>query len=151
MSSLFQNLLLWHIVSGVVAIIIFYIVLMHLLKKECKLKFLKRYSFSGFVLFLISWVSAGYYYVEYYGKNVKPVIIQGDYFWAHKVFMEAKEHIFLFLPFLSLIVFLSLHYQGKEIIADEELKKPLIFLTGIIVVLGIIITLSGVIISGAVR
>lgn len=151
MSNLFQNLLLWHIVSGILGIMIFYIVLIHLLKRECNLRFLKRSSFSGFILFLISWISAGYYYVEYYGKNVKPIIIQGDYFWAHKIFMEVKEHIFLFLPFLSLIVFLSFHYQGKEIISDEKFKKPLVFLIGLVVALGIIITLSGVIISGAVR
>ena len=151
MSSLFQNLLLGHIISGILGIIVFYIVLLHLLKKKCNLRFLKHYSFSGFIFFLISWISAGYYYIEYYGKNVKPIIIQGEYFWAHKVFMEVKEHIFLFLPFLSLIVFFAFHYQGKEILADEKFKKPLVFLIGLIVTIGIIITLSGVIISGAVR
>jgi len=151
MNELFENFLFWHIISGILGIIVFYIVLMHLTKKKSNLNFLKISSFLGFVSFLISWISAGYYYVGYYGKNVKPVIINSNYSWAHGVFMETKEHIFLFLPFLSIIIFLVFYFQGNEIMADEKYKKPLVFLTGLVVVLGTIITLSGVIISGAVR
>src|SRR3989344_2053413 len=54
----------------------------------------------GTILFFASWIIGGYYYVQYYGPDVKPVINAGSEPWAHKVFTETKEHVFLFLPFL---------------------------------------------------
>jgi len=58
------------------------------------------------ILFLTSWASGAYYYVIHYGKNVKPIIVAGSYPWAHTFFMEAKEHVFLIIPFLALVLWL---------------------------------------------
>ena len=40
----------------------------------------------------------------YYGGAVRRIIKEGDFPWAHLVFMEVKEHAFLLLPFMSLVL-----------------------------------------------
>ena len=105
----------------------------------------------SFVSFLISWLVGGYYYAIYYGKAAKPLILKGSYPWAHTFFMEAKEHIFLFIPFLAAAMFVALLILVERIEGEASLKKALTWLAGVIVVLGIFMALSGIIISGAVR
>lgn len=151
MSALLQNLLISHVIFGLLGIIAFYGVWMGLMKRVISLKFLRQFSFLGFIFLMLSWLTGGYYYVIYYGKAVKPVIKSGQFPWAHLIFMEAKEHIFLFLPFLSLVTFAVLMFLGRRLEKNPALKRSLIWLAGVIVVLGIVITLSGMIISGAVK
>lgn len=151
MNSLFKTLLAIHVIIGMVGVIAYAGVWMNLLKQKLSVHFLRRASAIGLVSFLISWVSGGYYYAIYYGGAVKPIILKGDYRWAHSFFMEAKEHIFLLLPFLSAALFIALLALGERIETEEPLKRALIWLAGVIVILGIGIAFSGIIISGAVR
>ena len=67
-----------------------------------RLKRAKTASLVGTVFFMLSWIIGGYYYVSFYGPIIKPLILEGPQPWAHTVVMEAKEHIFLFLPFLAI-------------------------------------------------
>ncbi|GAF92536.1 unnamed protein product, partial [marine sediment metagenome] len=50
--------------------------------------------------------------------EIKPLIKEGPWPWAHAIFMEAKEHIFLFLPFLALL-FLFLVWKHKDKLKEE--------------------------------
>lgn len=151
MNILLQNLLIIHVISGILGVIALYAVLISLIKSALNLEWLRQASLWGVVLLILSWLTGGYYYATYYGAKVKPVIVKGSYPWAHTVFMEAKEHIFLFLPFLSLAIFLALWLLGERLEINANLKRALIFLTGLATSLGVIVTLFGVIISGAVR
>lgn len=151
MTPTLKLLLVLHIIFGLAGVIAFYAVWMGLLKKELNGKFLKRSSFWGAVLIVLSWISGGYYYWDYYGTAVKTVIKAGPYPWAHAVFMEGKEHVFLFLPFLTVLAAVIIWHSTDELDRNPVLKKELAVLTGVITALGIIITLSGTIISGAVR
>ena len=65
--------------------------------------------------------------------------------------MESKEHVFLFLPFLYLVLAIVISGFSDRLTAQPDLKKQLALLAAINAILGIIITLSGVVISGAVR
>lgn len=143
--------LLLHIMFGIVAVIGAYGAWMSLLRKESRIGSLKIFSALSFFSFMLSWLAGGYYYLVYYGANVKPLIIKGKYSWAHTVIMEAKEHIFIFLPFLALILLCGIIVFGDTVNSDPRLKRPLVVIAGIITVLGIAITLSGMAISGAVR
>lgn len=59
--------------------------------------------------FVASWIAGGYYYVVYYGSLVKPSIKSGSAPWAHSIFMEVKEHIFLFIiPLAVTALFITL-------------------------------------------
>ena len=151
MSTLFGYTLVAHILLGLVGIGAFYAVWMALMKRVPKLRFLFWSSLVGLVSFIASWLSAGYYYVEYYGGAVKPVIKAGAYPWAHLVVMEVKEHLFLFLPILAALTFIIFALLEETAIENQDIKRALAYISGFIVVVGVLITLGGVMISGAVR
>ena len=153
MNILLKYLLVGHVFVGLAGVIIFYAVLMAVLKPVdfSRLKFLRLASLGGLIGFLLSWLSGGYYYVVYYGNIVKPIIKKSAYPWAHSIFMEAKEHIFLFLPFAALVAVLIFYILGEELEQKPAIKKPVIILSSLIFVLGAIMALMGIIISGAVK
>lgn len=153
MFVLLKYFLVGHIFLGLLGIIFFYAVLMTLFRQvdEKRLKFLKLYSLGGFISFILSWLTGGYYYVLYYGAAVKPTIIAGKYPWAHGIIMEAKEHIFLFLPFAALVITLLFYFFGDKIEQNQNIKKSVILLSVVIVIIGTLMALMGIIISGAVR
>ncbi|MBI5913555.1 hypothetical protein HY839_03920 [Candidatus Azambacteria bacterium] len=151
MNTFFKTFLAFHVMIGVTGVIAYGAVWMNLLKRMVPLKFITWSSAIGFVAFIVSWFTGGYYYAIYYGKAVKPIIMKGQYPWAHSFFMEAKEHIFLFLPFLAAALFIAILFLGERIETEAPLKRALTWLAGTIVVLGVMMVFSGIIISGAVR
>ena len=151
MNLLNKVLLITHVITGLLAIVAYYAVWFDLIKKDINIGFLKKSSLYGFVLFLLSCITVGYYYALYYGNVVKPIIKTGPYPWAHTIFMEFKEHIFLFIPFLALVVTLCFFLLENNIKGNKEIKQSITYLSAIIVFLSTIITFSGIIISGAVR
>jgi len=151
MSILFTYTLAAHVILGVIGIGAFYAVWMGLLKRVPKFAFLLWSSLLGFLSFMASWLSGGYYYVEHYGGAVKPLIKEGVYPWAHLVVMETKEHVFLFLPILAALVFIVLALLRESAIENQGIKRALAYIAGFIVVAGIAITLGGMAISGAAR
>lgn len=150
MNTLLANALIWHVFLGIAGIVSFAALLVLLSKQDFPLKWLKFYSLFGAFAFLGSWISGGYYYTAYYGKAVKPVIKSSQYPWIHSFLMETKEHVFLFLPFLAVVIFILVILLGGEFPKNEKLKKTAILLVFLIVTIGIFITLSGIAISGAV-
>ncbi|MBI5079165.1 hypothetical protein HZB06_00605 [Candidatus Wolfebacteria bacterium] len=149
MSLVLKINLVAHIVVGLVAVAAFYAVLINLLKRRLNFRFLRFSSLAGAVGIFLSWLTGGYYYAVYYGQAVKPVIKKSGYPWIHNVLMEAKEHVFLFLPFIAIILVLIIWFLESEILANEKLKKYLILTAGAAVVLGTLIVLMGMAISGA--
>lgn len=151
MSELYKFFLASHVVLGLLAVIAYYYVFFHLLRFEADLKPVRKMNLWGLVFLVLSWLSGGYYYVNYYGKAVRDVIKKGSYPWAHTVFMEAKEHIFLFLPFLGVVLLLGLLALQNDQNHDPIFRKSLTILAGTIVALGTVVTVAGAVISGAVR
>lgn len=151
MMQLLQNFLVWHVVLGLAGIAFSIALLKVLLTRGVKLKFLEISSLLALLSFLGSWLAGGYYYTIHYGKAVKPLIKAGDYGWVHALLMETKEHIFLFLPFLSAVAFLAI-WLGSDLFSREpKFKKALTGLVLTVIILGVVITLFGVAISGAVN
>lgn len=139
-----------HIFLGTLGIIFLTAYLLSIFKKEADSKWLKVNSFLAFFSFLASWITGGYYYTSFYGKSVKPIILKGDYPWVHSVLMETKEHIFLFLPFLSLALFAVTYFVGKDFNSDKKLIFSVAALCFTTVSIALAIMLFGIIISGAV-
>jgi len=149
MTPLLTITLVTHIILGIAAIGLAHLVLMQLLRKTPAWGWaIALASWSAF-LFFISWVTSAYYYVVYYGGSVKPVIKAGDYSWAHTIFMEGKEHIFLILPFMAITVALALRVLHKN--PDPRLKFAVTMLAATLVVLSLFVALSGIVVSGAAR
>lgn len=149
MSNLLQNFLIWHVLLGLLGIVLFTMVLVGLLRSKPKLRALKLSSLVGLLSFLGSWVLGGYYYVVFYGDAVKPIIKAGDYPWAHLVLMETKEHAFLFLPILAIVVTFAIFWGGNQLLADEKFKNSLAVVNLLIVLIGVAILFMGFLISSA--
>lgn len=141
--------LITHVLTGVLAIGLVQLVFMHSLKVSPSWKYLSRLSAGSVVLFFISWVSSAYYYVTYYGKAVKPIILSGTYPWAHQIVMESKEHIFILLPFLAVTIWMLIQLLKKQ--EDASFKMVFTILTLVTLLLGVGVAGAGVIISGSVR
>ena len=151
MSTFFATLLISHVILGLVGVMTSFRVTLLLLQTEVNVKSLRNSSILAFISYLISWLSGGWYYWKYYGASVKPKIVGGDYSWAHLIFMEAKEHVFLILPFATLCIALILWFKADTLATDIVLKKRLMVLSLVITTIAIIITLSGILITGGAR
>ena len=139
-----------HIFLGTLGIIFLTAYLLSIFKKEADFKWLKINSFLALLSFLASWIKGGYYYTSYYGKSVKPVILKGEFSWVHSVLMETKEHVFLFLPFLTLTLFAVTYFAHQDLKKDKKLSLAAAGLCFTTVSVALAIMLSGIVISGAV-
>lgn len=99
----------------------------------------------GTLGFFASWIFGGYYYVKFYGTLVKPTIVAGLTPWAHAVAMEAKEHIFLFLPPIAITILLIVLSK------NPALRRQTMWLIGLVVFIALSIGAMGFIISAAAR
>jgi len=141
-----------HAFLGEAGIIAFLWVFIELLNPvSSRVKRAKLAALLGVIFLFLSWFTGGFYYVKYYGTNVKPIIKEGPQPWAHGIFMETKEHIFLFLPFLSLLTYSLIKKYEKQILHNNNIKKAILTLSVLIIVIGALITVMGYIISTGAR
>lgn len=144
------NLVL-HIMFGLLGVAASYGYLTNLTRLKLRLDFLKSMSAGAAVFYILSWLSGGWYYLYQYGPAVRAGIKAGRYAWAHAIFMESKEHVFLFLPILAVVLAVLTVVVGEQLEQHERLRRSLTWLAGVTVAIGLLVTVSGVAISGAVR
>lgn len=150
--SVFQTIsLVVHVISGVVGVIAAYAILIEILRQQPEVKKILARSIFSLAGYLLSWVFGGYYYLTYYGSKVKPLILNGPNPWAHSIFTEAKEHVFLLLPLIAAVTCLLVWANKSQLVQPGALKKSFTWLTVIQVVLGAFVTIAGFIMSGSVR
>ena len=141
-----------HAALGEIGAIGFLWVLIELLNPTAeRVRRAKVIALISVILLFLSWFIGGYYYVNIYGEDVKPIIKEGPQPWAHGIFMETKEHVFLFLPFLALLTFFILKKYEKEIIKDKNIRISVIALCVIIFLLAFAIGAMGYLISSGAR
>ncbi|RMD45642.1 hypothetical protein D6829_01715 [Candidatus Pacearchaeota archaeon] len=143
-----------HAFLGEIGIVLFIWVFVEMLSpnKERAIR-AKKVACWGLLMFVLSWIVGGIYYVNTYGPDIKPKIKAGPQKWAHGIFMETKEHIFLFLPFLAFVTFFMLNNFEKDLSKGkrEDVRKGVLLLSGLIVALGFLIALMGYLISSGFR
>lgn len=88
---------------------------------------------------MASWLIGGSYYLFFY-PQVKPVINAGPEAWAHAVFMEAKEHIFLLVPVLLFLLALFVQRAAPRLQENPKLKNRFLILT--LFVVGMIFSIA---------
>ena len=143
-----------HAVLGELGIAAFLWVFVEMLKPTpSRLRRVKIAAFLGVVFFFASWIIGGYYYSNIYGTLVKPVIKEGPQPWSHAVFMETKEHIFLFLPFLSIFAYTMIirfqsHLRGDK---DPKARKAVLAMSALILIIGALMAFMGYMISSGYR
>ncbi len=142
-------LIFLHAIAGLLGTIAFVWVLLEL-KKPSPENYAMAHTVAalGVILLLFSWVMGGYYYVTVYGPQVKP-LIKETLSWVHDIGTESKEHVFLFLPFLALADLALVDYAfRKKSMPALRLARTL---AAAIVVLGLIVTAEGFLISNTAR
>jgi len=149
MSTLFAVTLSAHVILGVIGLIASFAVTLILFRQNGSVKRRTIWAWTACISYIVSWFGGGYYYVFYYGGTVKPVIKEGAYPWAHLVFMEVKEHIFLFLPVAAFALAIAVSRVTEE--RHPELLGLVRVLAVTITVIATLVTLSGVIITGGAR
>jgi hypothetical protein len=100
---------------------------------------LKLASIGTTVFLWLSYLMGGWWYVVYYGaaagNSDKSIILAGPWKWSHSFFMEAKEHIFLILILLSILLpIVIFRNQGFK---DKKIRNLTIVIALTIVVLGL--------------
>lgn len=147
--ELFKNLLSLHIFLGVGATAAFGYAWMQFKNPDYKMLNVKILSILGALAIFSSWITGGYYYLYYYGANIKPQILAGSQPWAHKLIMETKEHIFLIIPVIAVTILLSVFLLKDEFQTEPQIKKSVSALLALNAILGILMMVMGFIISGA--
>jgi hypothetical protein len=105
----------------------------------------------GVVCLLTAWIAGGFYYVEVYGPQIKPVIKGSDAKWVHSIVMEVKEHVFLFLPILATLTMALILKHGEDLINKRDARITVVLLSGLIFLLGFSIAGMGAIIASGYR
>ena len=119
--------------------------------KSVNIKRAKTAALIGVIGLLLSWSIGGYYYLSHYQTDVKALIKGGPEPWAHSVITETKEHVFLFLPFLGILVWGLLKKHGETLVQDRKLATAIIILSGLIVLLAFAMAGMGYLISSGMR
>lgn len=118
---------------------------------EKRIKRAQLVALLGVIFIFLSWITGGYYYVEFYGSLVKPIIKEGPTPWAHSVVTETKEHVFLFLPFLSILAYGLIGKLKTKIAKDRKLRVSILTLVGLIVLVALSMAAMGYVISSGFR
>jgi magnesium-transporting ATPase (P-type) len=141
-----------HLAIGEIAILSFIWVIVELINPDIeRIRRAKIAALVGVIFFFLSWITGGYYYLTEYGSVVKPMINAGASPWAHKIVMEVKEHVFLMLPFLAVLVYGIISNKSKEILQNKNFRRWTLYLSTLVVFLGMLMAFMGYLISSAAR
>ena len=144
--------ILLHAAVAEIGLFAFLWVLVELLNPtENRIRRAKIAALIGILCLITAWVVGGFYYVEVYGSQVKPLIKASDAKWVHSIVMEVKEHVFLFLPILATLVVALLFKYDRELIKSKDARVTIVLLAGLIFLLGFSIAGMGAIISSGYR
>lgn len=141
-----------HAALGEAGAVAFIWVLVEVLNpSEARLKRARLAALLGTLFLIGSWVVGGMHYLGDYATLVKPVIKAGPTPWAHTVITETKEHIFLFLPFLAILVWGLLKRYKDELMQNRNLQIAVILVSALVVLLAFAMAGMGFIISSGFR
>lgn len=145
-----KNLVLLHSISGgLVALALVWVLLEVRYPADRSLTRVRIASYFATLLVAAGcWLAGGYNYLTVYVSQVKPVILQGPYPWAHEIIMEAKEHVFVFLPIIALAVSITLSVFDKEtFLSDANFRRALTTTAYLALLMVLLMFLMGAIIS----
>lgn len=108
-------------------------------------------SLAGALSAILSWVISGTYYVVFYGPDVKPTIKSGPWPWAHSIFMESKEHVFLFLPFLAVFLLFLVWKYGNKWEEERYIRISILTVGAVTILIPLLMMFSGYLVSTGYR
>ncbi len=147
-----KNVVLFHSISGgLVALVLVWVLLEIRYPIDRSLTRVRIASYLSTLLVTAGcWIGGGYNYLTSYGSEVKPVILAGPSPWAHEIIMEAKEHIFVFLPIIALTLSITLSiFDRDSFLSDAKLRQALTIIAFLALFMVLFMFLMGAIISNA--
>lgn len=147
-----SNFVLLHSISGsLVALALVWVILEVRYPVDRSLTRIRIASYFAILLVTAGcWLAGGYNYLTVYGSQVKPVILEGSYPWVHEIIMEAKEHVFVFLPIIALSISITLSVLGKDLfLSNSSFRRALATTAYLALFTVLLMFLMGAIISSA--
>jgi hypothetical protein len=124
-----------HVLLGVLGILVAVALFFDVLNlSPGNLKRIRLMAVAALVLFVLSYLMGGDWYVENYAAE-KAVIKAGPWPFAHDLAMEVKEHVFFVL--LLLAAYLPMVLFQKNILDDRRLKVLALTVIGFMVLIGL--------------
>ena len=120
-------------------------------------KGIARAKFASYIVAFFNivgcWVAGGYYYLTVYGSEVKPAILGSVQPWAHRIIMETKEHVFLFLPVVSLTLVCILVFLGKDqtLLDEPKTRRAVAAIASLALFMVLLTFVFGALVSNAAR
>lgn len=147
-----KSLVLLHSISGgLSALVLVWIIVETLYPTDRSLARARIASYLAALLLATGcWIVGGYNYLTVYGSQVKPIILAGPHPWAHEVVMEAKEHIFVFLPIIAFALSITLFVLDRDAFLDDtKFRRALTITACLALFMVLLMFLMGAVISNA--
>ena len=108
---------------------------------------IRRLSWGAAGFMWLAFIIGGYWYVNSY-KVDKAIILKGSWPFAHNMVMETKEHLVIML--LLLVTYLPI-VAANNLATNKEARKLMLWVTGIIALLALVMDGEGAIIGMGVK
>ena len=144
MSNMSEVLLMTHVGFGMLCIVSALWVFVDTLNAEEKNRGrIARVSLAAAVFMWLAFFIGGYWYVAAYSAD-KAFILKGPWPFAHKFFMEMKEHVALILLLLATYLPIA---ASNDLVSNSAARRLVLWVAGLTVVLGVVMDGSGAIIG----
>lgn len=100
-------------------------------------------SIAAAVFMWLAYLLGGYWYLVFYAAD-KAVILKGPWPFAHRFFMEMKEHVVIML--LLMATFLPI-VASNNLVTHKAARKLMLWVVGLVVLIGVAMDGSGAIIG----
>ena len=140
--------LMTHVLFGMLCIVMAVWVFVDVLNiSETNYSRIKIMTYGVTAVMWLSYLIAGYWYVVYYGAD-KAIILKGPWPFAHSFFMEMKEHVVIMLLLLATYLPIA---ASDNLVMNKAARKIVLWVTGLIVMIGVSMDGSGAIIAMGVK
>jgi len=143
-----EIILMFHVLFGVGCIVTavwLFVDILH--ASEANLNRIRNLSRAAAVFMWLAFLIGGYWYVIFYAAD-KAIILKGPWPFAHRFFMETKEHLVIML--LLLVTYLPIA-ASNNLAVNKEARRLVLWLTAVIALLGLMIEGHGAIIAVGVK
>jgi hypothetical protein len=113
-------------------------------KNLCRIRWL---SIIAAVAMWLAFIAGGYWYVVYYPAD-KAMILKGPWPFAHKYFMETKEHLVIMLLLLATYLPIA---ASNNLAINKDARRLVLWAAALVPLLGLMIEGHGAIISMGVK
>jgi len=115
--------------------------------REQNLQRIRTAALAVTIFMVAAWIFGGYWYLHFYPVE-RAMILQGPWPFAHSVFMETKEHLFL----MTLILSFYLPIAARDKLASSAAARRMVLCVAALIALsGLALEGSGAVIDHGVK